>query len=45
MSAPVYCPLCYGDVVVLGQLGSLLWFRCRDCGAECSVREAEHDDG
>lgn len=32
------CPACGGDPVALGGLGNLLWFRCRDCGAEFSSK-------
>jgi tRNA(Ile2) C34 agmatinyltransferase TiaS len=28
------CPMCGGEGEVLGALGSLCWFRCRDCGVE-----------
>jgi hypothetical protein len=28
------CTHCYGDLVWLGQLGKLYYYRCRDCGAE-----------
>lgn len=28
------CPICDGTPVVLGQLGNLLWMRCRDCGMQ-----------
>ena len=30
------CKLCGGLLELLGQLGCLKWFRCRDCGMECS---------
>lgn len=30
------CELCGGPCFVLGQLGSLIHYRCRDCGADCS---------
>ncbi len=30
------CPLCAGDGVLLGTLGRLRWFRCRDCGMNFS---------
>jgi tRNA(Ile2) C34 agmatinyltransferase TiaS len=28
------CPLCDGDGTLLGQLGHLTWFRCRQCGMD-----------
>lgn len=31
MSAP-RCPACSGPGLLLGDLGNLRWFRCRDCG-------------
>lgn len=31
-----HCPLCAGDGVLLGTLGRLRWFRCRDCGMDFS---------
>jgi tRNA(Ile2) C34 agmatinyltransferase TiaS len=30
------CPACGGPLVPLGQLGRRRWFRCRDCGIDCS---------
>lgn len=27
-----YCPMCDGEGVLLGQLGRLVHFRCRQCG-------------
>lgn len=31
------CPACGSEVLVLlGQLGRLLWLRCRDCGIDVS---------
>lgn len=37
------CPVCGGPGVPLGEFGSLLWVRCRDCGLDHSinVKEAE----
>jgi len=26
------CPMCPGDGQYVGQLGRLVWFRCRNCG-------------
>ena len=34
----VECSACTGAMVFLGTLGNLDWFRCRHCGAECSVQ-------
>jgi len=30
------CLLCEGPLMLLGDLGGLGWFRCRDCGMEFS---------
>ncbi len=30
------CVMCDGDLIVLGQLGSMTWFRCQHCGWEQS---------
>ena len=30
------CNHCYGDLVFLGCLGKMYWYRCRDCGMEFS---------
>ena len=30
------CVLCSGPLVVLGSLGRLDWYRCRNCGAQYS---------
>ncbi len=35
-SAATYCPLCPGQGSLLGRLGRLRWFRCRDCGMDFS---------
>lgn len=34
------CALCGGPLTALGTLGALAWFRCRNCGAECSREHA-----
>ena len=38
------CPLCKGKGFRLGQLGNLIWYRCRACGMEfCKkVRVKKH---
>ena len=28
------CPVCDGEGIYMGQLGSLRWYRCRRCGME-----------
>jgi len=33
MNAP-RCPACPGSGLLLGNFGSLRWFRCRDCGID-----------
>lgn len=30
------CSYCHGSLTLLGQLGRLLWLRCRACGLEQS---------
>jgi tRNA(Ile2) C34 agmatinyltransferase TiaS len=32
------CPVCPGRGVPLGQLGTLRWYRCRDCGIDFNRR-------
>lgn len=32
------CPLCDGDGWLLGILGKLRWFRCRQCGVDFSQK-------
>lgn len=32
------CPACPGRGMVLGKLGRLRWYRCRDCGIDFSRR-------
>lgn len=34
------CPSCGGPGFVLGDLGQLRWFRCRNCGQQFSSRLA-----
>jgi hypothetical protein len=31
------CPICGGDCYILGNLGNLSWYRCRDCGMEFNI--------
>ena len=40
------CPLCNGPLSFLGFLGKLGWFRCRNCGMDCSkpAEECDVDD-
>ena len=49
---PPACPVCPGRGLPLGQLGSLRWYRCRDCGIDFhrrtkasagASRRREHD--
>lgn len=37
MDEQIDCPLCEGAAFLLGILGTLAWYRCRYCGAECSA--------
>jgi len=31
------CPACAGPIIILGQLGSTTWGRCRCCGLDCEA--------
>ena len=35
------CNECGGELVELGQLGVLLWLRCRNCGMTAAVENGE----
>lgn len=35
------CPWCGGEVFVLGQLGMMVHFRCRQCGGDFSRPAAD----
>lgn len=37
------CRICEGNVYLLGQLGCLLWFKCRSCGMEFNKETDECD--
>ena len=39
-----YCPACGAEnEEAMGQLGSLIWFRCRACGMPYSTERREDD--
>lgn len=38
------CARCGGELVALGQLGKLMWTRCRSCGSDHSIEDCT-DDG
>jgi hypothetical protein len=40
------CECCGGEMMLLGVLGSLSHFRCRNCGMEasCEVERSEYED-
>lgn len=38
------CSMCGGPLDELGGLGSLMWYRCRNCGMECNKSAKEVDD-
>jgi len=42
----MFCSLCGGILCLLGRLGNLCWFRCRNCGMDChrSADECDCDD-
>ena len=31
------CPMCAGEAAPLGQLGRVIWYRCRACGWQFSL--------
>lgn len=35
------CEMCKGPGVLLGRLGSITWFRCRNCGWEFTNEQAQ----
>jgi tRNA(Ile2) C34 agmatinyltransferase TiaS len=35
------CPACGGEGVLLGQLGELIYFRCRRCGSDFCSHEVD----
>lgn len=35
------CPFCGSLALVLGPLGRVVWYRCRDCGIEFVVTEPD----
>jgi hypothetical protein len=39
MFEQISCGTCGGEGVYLGQLGRLMWFRCRACGLDFSQAE------
>jgi len=36
-----YCPICDGVGEPIGNLGSLVWYRCRQCGMYFNVKEEQ----
>jgi hypothetical protein len=38
-SNPRSCKMCGGPLVKMGGLGNLMWYRCRNCGMETSVKK------
>jgi hypothetical protein len=38
------CPICDGPLYLIGVLGNLVHFRCRDCGMDCSEPASEHQE-
>ena len=32
----LYCTYCYGDLIPLGTLGTIIHYRCRHCGLQFS---------
>ena len=42
--APPPCVACDGPGVLLGRLGRLVWWTCRDCGLQFSTAAEVEDD-
>lgn len=42
---PMGCPMCDGESIPLGSLGSRMYLRCRQCGWGWSVAADEEMDG
>lgn len=41
-SVAVICPVCWGDQsIYVDTRGALMWFQCRQCGAEYSLQAHE----
>jgi hypothetical protein len=38
------CELCDGRLALLGFMGRFVWFRCINCGCECSVEANNFDE-
>ncbi len=38
------CPACGGHPTLLGQLASLIWLRCRQCGIDWNVKAEDIED-
>ena len=36
-----YCPICEGTGEPIGNLGSLAWYRCQNCGMYFNVKEEQ----
>jgi hypothetical protein len=39
------CPECGGPVILLGIMGRLAWYRCRNCGGTFCQREELEEPG
>ena len=40
----MYCPICDGPGILLGTLGKLTHFRCRDCGMDFNMDTEEFEE-
>jgi len=42
---PVFaeCPVCNGESVCLGELGVMVWYRCRNCGHEFYIDDYDYE--
>lgn len=43
--AIVPCPMCYGDALLMGCLGRLVWYRCEACGVDFNHTTTDEDNG
>lgn len=41
VETPEYCPMCDGESYKLGQLGNLVWYKCRMCGMQFNIEGEE----
>lgn len=42
--APVVCSMCGGPGLLMGTLGKMQWYECRDCGMQFHVLSSEEEN-